>query len=148
MFKRKIVTIGIGFFIALSSATTAMPTFASEGRGSVYTDSFSVITPDYVNINKASSSLSITGGKAKIRGVVQRTPSAKSIYLCCTLQKYSNGSWEDVETWTDSTTGSSILISESYSVNRGKYRVKAYYSVSGSNVTESDTIYSKIVTYN
>lgn len=146
MFKSKIVTFGIGAYIVLSCVSAATPTFASESRA--YTTSYSMITPDYVNINKSSSSLSITGGKANIKGTVQRTPSGNSIYLRCTLQKYSNGSWEDVETWADSTTSSSIIISESYSVNKGKYRVEAYYSVNGSKVTEVDTIYSKTVTYN
>lgn len=62
--------------------------------------------------------------------------------------KKSNGLWSSVKSWSKSSSASpSAYISEEYTVSNGEYRVKADYSVSGENNTESGTVYSKTVTY-
>ncbi len=102
----------------------------------------------YVYINQASTSLTISAsGTAIIYGYVQKTPAGKSIYLTSTLQRYSNGSWTDLKSWSKSSTSSSASILETYQVSSGTYRVETYYYVSGDGGYESDTIYSKTVTY-
>ncbi len=73
--------------------------------------------------------------------------SGTSIYLQSTLQCYKNGSWKDIESWSESSTSSTASISEKYTVSKGKYRLETYYSVNGAGGTESGTIYSKTVTY-
>lgn len=144
MFKKTIVALGMSLVMILSFVTPV----AAATHDQHSTDEY-IIGPQYVNINRASCSLTISSGTANIIGSVQKTPSGKDIYLSCTLQKYSNGSWSNIKTWSDSSsTSSSVYISETYSVSKGQYRVQAYYSVSGSGVTESDTMYSKTVTYN
>ncbi len=143
MLKKSMIVFGISFAMVTSNV---IPVMAARDKTNLLIDQ--IVTPNYVNINQASSTLTITSGTANIRASVQKTPSAGKIYLSCTLQKYLNGSWTDVEYWSDSSsTASSVYISEKYSVSRGKYRVKAYYSVSGTKTTESNTIYSKVVTY-
>lgn len=108
----------------------------------------STISPQYVNINKATSTLTISrNGVAKIKGYIQKTKSGTSIYLRSTLQCYKNGSWNNIKSWSKTSTSSTALISENYTVSSGKYRVKTYYSVDGAGGTETGTIYSKIVNY-
>jgi len=102
----------------------------------------------YTYINQASTTLSISAsGTATIYGYVQKTPAGKNIYLTSTLQRYSNGSWTDVKSWSKSSTSSSASILETYQVSSGTYRVETYYYVSGDGAYESGTIYSKTVTY-
>jgi hypothetical protein len=54
------------------------------------------ITADYVYIDRASSTLSISNGAANIFGYVQRTTSGKTIFVESTLERYSGGSWDEV----------------------------------------------------
>ena len=143
MLRKVIATIGFSFLMVISSIFTSIPVFAVEDINEML-----IISPQYIYINSASSSLSISGGTATIKGNVQKTPTGKDINLTCTLQKKSNGSWSDVKSWSKSTsTSPSVYISEKYTVSKGEYRVAAYYSVSGANGTESGTVYSKTVTY-
>jgi hypothetical protein len=101
----------------------------------------------FVYTNKASSTLNISNGKATIRGYVQKTPSGKRIELTSTLERYSGGSWTEVESWSTSSTSSSASISKTCQVSKGKYRVATDYTVSGASNPDSGTVYSRIVTY-
>ncbi|HHU72847.1 MAG TPA: hypothetical protein GXZ21_12575 [Clostridiales bacterium] len=103
--------------------------------------------PLYSNINDVYTSLTINDGIATIKGYVQRTSSGNSIYLSSTLQRYNNGLWIDVESWSKTTTSFSASISEKSEVGKGSYRVRTYYSVDGNGGTETGTIYSKEITY-
>lgn len=102
---------------------------------------------NYVYINEASSSLTISNGVANVKGYVQRTPAGTYIQITSTLQIHNNGSWVDVKSWSKSSTSSSASISEKYTVSQGTYRVSTYYLVEGPNGTESGTVYSKTVTF-
>lgn len=107
-----------------------------------------LVSIQYVYINQASTSLTISAdGTATIYGYVQKTPAGRSIYLTSTLQRYSNGSWSDVESWNESSTSSSTSILETYQVSTGTYRVETYYYVAGDDGYESDFIYSKTRSY-
>lgn len=141
------VTIKLGCLIMACFALISIPAFAAEDFIGRY--NYSIISPQYIYINNASSVLTISDGTATIKGSVQKTPSGGKISLTCILQKKSGSSWSNVKSWSDSSsTAPSVHISEKYSVSKGEYRVEANYSVSGENGTESSTVYSKTVTYN
>lgn len=86
------------------------PVYAAEDVST--TPNSSVIRPLYSNINDVYTSLTINDGIATIKGYVQRTSSGNSIYLSSTLQRYNNGLWIDVESWSKTTTSFSASISE------------------------------------
>lgn len=143
MLKKSMIALGMSLVMVSSNV---IPVMAAGERPMLLSDR--IVTPNYVNINRASSTLTISGSTATVRASVQKTASGENIYLSCSLQKYLNGSWTNIKSWSDSSsTAASVYISEKYSVSKGKYRVKAYYSVNGSGKTESNTIYSKVVTY-
>lgn len=121
------------------------PVYASENLSTITNST--VIRPLYSNINDVYTSLTINDGIATIKGYLQRTYYGNSIYLSSTLQRYNNGLWIDVESWSKTTTSFSATISEKLDVVKGSYRVRTYYSVDGSGGTETGTIYSKEITY-
>jgi len=143
MSKKSFLSAALGALLLL---TVSAPTVLAAGEANAA--SGSIVSIQYVYINQASTSLSISaGGTATVYGFVQKTPAGKSIYLSSTLQRYSNGSWSNVKNWSKSSTSSSASILETYQVSSGTYRVKTYYYVSGDDGYESGTVYSKTVTY-
>jgi len=142
MLSKKIISFGMS--ILLMSSISA-PAFAANV---VHPSASSLpITVFFVYTNRASSTLSISNGKASIRGYVQRTPSGKNIKLTSILERYSGGSWSSIESWSTSSNSSSALISETCQVSRGKYRVATDYAVSGASGSESNIVYSRTVAY-
>lgn len=143
MTKKSVLALAASLMMAFSCIS---PAFAAEKDADLSGDV--IITPFYVNINSASTSLRISGGTAYITGNVVKTTSGKTIYLNCALQKQSGSSWTTINNWSASSTSSSANLSETYSVTSGTYRVKMYYYVTAADGSvESDTMYSKTVTY-
>jgi hypothetical protein len=143
MIKKRFLSFALSILLILSVLTSTA--LAAEETSAKQDSEVSI---QYVYINQASTSLTISAsGTATVYGYVQKTPAGKNIYLTSTLQRYSNGSWTDVKSWSKSSTFSSASILETYQVSSGTYRVETYYYVSGDGGYESDTIYSKTVTY-
>ncbi len=140
---KKLTSFAICFLLMLSVPVTV---FAVEPE--ILLEQSSSISLQYVNVSEATSTLAISSnGKATIKGYVKRTKSGTSIDLECTLQRYTNGSWKDIESWSKSSTSSKAIISEKYTVSKGTYRVETCFSVDGTGDTESGTVYSENVTY-
>ncbi|MBA1334989.1 MAG: hypothetical protein HPY66_0611 [Firmicutes bacterium] len=143
MLKKKLLSTALTALLVISAL---MPTALAAGETSAAPES--VVSIQYVYINQASTSLTISSsGTATVYGYVQKAPAGKNIYLTSTLQRYSNGSWSNVKSWSKSSTSSSASILETYQVTSGTYRVETYYYVSGDGGYESGTVYSKTVTY-
>ncbi|AUS97370.1 hypothetical protein CDQ84_12590 [Clostridium thermosuccinogenes] len=143
MSKKRFLSAALGMLLLL---TVSAPTVLAAGEVNVAPES--IVSIQYVYINQASTSLTISSsGTATVYGYVQKTPAGKNIYLSSTLQRNSNGTWSDVKSWSTSSTSSSASILETYQVSSGTYRVETYYYVSGDGGYESGTIYSKTVTY-
>lgn len=143
MLKKKLLSAALTALLVISALT---PTVSAAGDTNAAPES--VVSVQYVYINQASTSLTISAsGTATVYGYVQKTPAGKNIYLTSTLQRYSNGSWTDVKSWSKSSSSSSASILETYQVSSGTYRVETYYYVSGDGGYESDEIFSKTVTY-
>lgn len=143
MSKKRFLSAALGMLLLL---TVSAPTVLAAGEANVAPES--KVSIQYVYINQASTSLTISSsGTATVYGYVQKTPTGKNIYLTSALQRYSNGSWSNVKSWSKSSTSSSASILETYQVTSGTYRVETYYYVYGDGGYESGTIYSKTVTY-
>ncbi|SKA83804.1 hypothetical protein SAMN05443428_105174 [Caloramator quimbayensis] len=143
MLKKRFLSAALGMLLLLN---VSAPTALAAGETSAAPES--VVSIQYVYINQASTSLTISSsGTATVYGYVQKTPAGKNIYLTSTLQRYSNGTWSNVKSWSKSSTSSSASVLETYQVSSGTYRVETYYYVSGDGGYESGTIYSKTVTY-
>jgi len=143
MSKKSFLSAALGALLLL---TVSAPIMLAAGEANAA--SGSIVSIQYVYINQASTSLSISaGGTATVYGFVQKTPAGKSIYLSSTLQRNSNGTWSNVKSWSASSTSSSASILETFQVSSGTYRVETYYYVSGDGGYESGTVYSKTVTY-
>jgi len=143
MSKKRFLSAALGVLLLLTVST---PGALAMGETSAAPES--VVSIQYVYINQASTSLSISaGGTATVYGFVQKTPAGKSIYLSSTLQRNSNGTWSNVKSWSASSTSSSASILETFQMSSGTYRVETYYYVSGDGGYESGTVYSKTVTY-
>lgn len=143
MIKKRFLSFALSILLILSVLTST-----ALAAGETSATPKSVVSIQYVYINQASTSLTISAsGTATVYGYVQKTPAGKNIYLTSTLQRYSNGSWTDVKSWSKSSSSSSASILETYQVSSGTYRVETYYYVSGDGGYESDEIFSKTVTY-
>lgn len=101
------------------------------------------ISPRYIGITQFTPTLSKTG---KISCSIRTTNYDYS--LSVDLQQYIDGSWEDIESWSENGYRSGVF-SASSSLERGqKYRVCAYVEVydDSENVIETATKYSSTVT--
>lgn len=109
-------------------------------------DSISV-TPYFAYINQANCTLSITNGVATVNGYISKTTSSTKLELTVTLQKYLNGNWTSVQSWSTTSTSAIASISKTYTVSRGTYRAVACYSAIGQSGTETSKTVSTTVIY-
>lgn len=96
--------------------------------------------------NTISTTLVISNGSAAIRGRVSGVVGTTTkIKAKLTLQKYSNGSWNAVNTYEKTVTTTNCILSATKSVSTGKYRVKGVYTVYKGDKYEKTTQYSSTV---
>lgn len=94
-----------------------------------------------------STSLTISGKTATIVGVVKGIPGTTTkIHAKVTLQKYSNGSWNSVQSYEKTVTTTNCTLSKTKTVTSGKYRVKGVYTAYKGTKSEKTTQYSCVVT--
>lgn len=99
-------------------------------------DNTDTIQPYYVGTSGIGCSLSISSGKATCKGYVYLY-SGYTSSLTLNLQKYSDGSWKTLKTWT----GSGNSIEKPYYVSSGyQYRVTFTAKVYNSSGTLVDNI--------
>ena len=110
-----------------------------------------IVTPRYTHFGAVSINLSIDAlGCATATGVIQGRPGVTT-GIKAVLQKYnsSNGTWSDIKTFNASSTDYNCLLSGSYYVARGTYRVYAeFYAFNNTGVcVEIASGYSPIKDY-
>lgn len=135
--------------IALLVISQSLPAFAAEKT--VSRDSTVPIHVDFVTIRLLQSGLTIdSSGKASCVGKVTLYGNSNHAQLSLQLQKYSNGSWSTVKTWSKAVQGNTPTnIVNSYYVVNGTYRVSCtikVYNASGA-LLETQTAYSSTKTY-
>lgn len=103
----------------------------------------------YSYTSTVSTTLSINDtGVAKPRAVITGLPGTTTkLHVTMHLQKYSNGAWKTVQSWSSSTASNSLTLSKSKNVSHGKYRThtvfKAYHNSSSEQIVKN----SATVTY-
>lgn len=103
------------------------------------------VAPITTYLTGYSAGLKISGSSATIQasaiGTAGVTTKAK---VTATLQRQSSsGSWTSVETWTNSSSNSSVSLKKSHSVSSNHtYRVKAVCKAYQHGSWESTTVYS------
>ena len=115
--------IMVTFLAVLSLILSTAPAYAAEVSNHA---SETAMTPNYTYIWLLSSGLDISSsGKAHCVGSVDASSNSYNAELTVTLQKYSNGSWSNVKSWSDSGTGqSNLIVDKYYYVEYGTYRVR------------------------
>jgi len=89
------------------------------------------VSPCYENIYSCIGSLSISGIKATCQATLRTTKSMK-LSIKMELQKEKSSGYETVATWSDSTTGTYLSMSESRNINvLSSYRLKITYNAGG-----------------
>ena len=100
----------------------------------------------YSYTSTVSTTLSINDtGVAKPRAVITGLPGTSTkLHVTMHLQKYSNGTWKTVQSWSSSTASNSLTLSKSKNVSHGKYRThtvfKAYHNSSSETITKNSGI--------
>ena len=129
--------------ITILSSLLLVPVHAAD---TVTTESETTTTPRYVNISSFYATCSVnSNGKALCYALVDTANSTYTIYLNITLQRYEDGEWSSVKTWSGSGTGVAELNKSRYVTSGHYYRTAATATVytSGGSYVESATIYSQ-----
>lgn len=138
---RKCITVL--FMCMVVFFTSVTPTFANDRS-----ISDSAVTPYMSYINQAWADLSVDNyGVAYVEcraaGVSGTTIRME---ISAKLQKYVNGTWVTLTTFTASSNSASVSLKESYCVTKGaKYRVVASVRAYTASSSEGQTVYSASV---
>lgn len=102
-----------------------------------------IIKPYYTNISNVSVTTKINAGNAS-SNVKIYADSIMAISVKLRLEKYTNGYWNTVRSWSTSKSGTKLLFSRNCNVTKGyKYRTVAVIDCGGEKVTK----YSNSVSY-
>ena len=134
--KRRILSLVA--LILLMTSSLIMPAAAAEEA--------STISPRYVNIMAFSASIGVnSSGKASCYSFVETANTSHKIYLKIELQRYKDGYWTSIKSWTGSGTGEATMDKSWYVTPGYYYRTAASATVytSGGSYVESTSIYSQ-----
>lgn len=70
-------------------------------------------------------------GIASVSGLVNGKPGVTHAYVKVTLQKSVSGTWQNVESWEDSSDSRDAIVDIAYQVSRGTYRAVMTCSANG-----------------
>lgn len=94
------------------------------------------ISPYTLYIEDSRSDLTISSGQAQVSSHIMGRSDVTKVKIVARLQKYENGKWTTIKTYTKTSNSSFASLSETYSVTKGyTYRVSntltAYCGVAG-----------------
>lgn len=130
-------TLSLIALVLILTSLLAIPATAAETP---------TVSPRYVNIALFAASINVNdSGKASCHSYVETANSSYTIYLNNTLQRYKDGYWSNVKTWSTSGTGDAELDKSWYVTSGYYYRTAATATVytSGGSFVEAVTIYSQ-----
>lgn len=108
------------------------------------------IMPAMTYIDHASADLSISSsGKATVKSTIFGVDGAtKRVTISAKLERYENGRWITIQTFSKSSTTFYAVLTENYQVSKGyTYRVSASVRAYTSSSSEGQTVVSSKVTY-
>lgn len=118
----------------------AVPASAAEPAEEI------TVSPRFVDIRMMSASIDVnSSGKAACYSYVDTANSSYTIYINMSLQRYVDGGWSNVKTWSTSGTGEAEL-DKSYYVSSGYYyrtAVAATIYTPGGSYVETGYCYSQ-----
>lgn len=91
--------------------------------------------------------LLILNVKAQIHALVYGYIDVSKIHVKIVLQKHSGNSWKAMKTYDDTVSSPTYSLSKSKIVSKGKYRVKAVFTIYKGVKSEVITKYSSTVSY-
>ncbi|WP_313527701.1 hypothetical protein [Anaerotignum sp.] len=149
MKRNRLVMIGLSVFLLTQ---TAIPVCAAEyptipTETSSYT---SAIVPRMKYTARVAANLIIDSkGKATVTASVDGYKSITSkVSLSAELQRYKNGKWSNVTTFSDSDNSHRIRLYETYRVSKGyKYRVVVTSTAVHNGKSETRTVTSSSTAY-
>lgn len=105
-----------------------MSCFSVMAYAQIPSDDGSGITPYATTITDSGATITISGITAYMDADVSCNPSS-SLSIVMELQKLKSGSYETIETYTNSTTGKNLSLSESRLINAlSTYRLKVTFT--------------------
>lgn len=153
--KKKISVI---VMTAIVSLFAIVPTFAQTGIQTVNVNNVSVpvytnlydaeeinvlsdtIMPRYKYIKQIGIGLKVQNNKAHLY-VECITHNTAKISIKVELQKYENGNWKTIKTYSDSENGTDCIVSESYDVSSGyNYRTNVTINANEEKITKTSSV--------
>lgn len=106
---------------------SSVSVYASEGAVN--------IRPRNTNIKYSTISLSLSDGTANCSAsVTGYTTNTNRVSIDLYLQKYSNGSWSNISSWSDSANSYTLSVYHTKRIAAGRYRLKASYHAQSENI--------------
>lgn len=134
--------------IAVSLLTLLLPCVAFA-NAELDTSVDEVVVDEYSYTSTVSTTLTISNaGVAKPRAVITGIPGTTTkLSATMNLQRYSNGSWQTIQSWSDSSTSNSLTISKSKTIAHGRYRTHTVFIAYRKSKSERIIKNSGTVTY-
>lgn len=137
----------LGFICAVLLIMT-MPAYATENQ--LLTEK-EIVTPQlrFSNINILCVDFGISSsGKARVESVLSARDCDK-VKINMYLQRYQNGNWVSIKSWSDTRNSTSMLLSKEWYVASGyQYRMKSYgYVYNNGQLVESSSLVSQSIIY-
>lgn len=134
-----------GLLCALVVTGSSIPVFAQTTLNQGFVQGENLATPRFAYVAGATSTLSISGSTAQIKGTVKMTSAGKSVSMTTSL--LCDG--EVIKSWsTPVTTSTQAMIQKSVKLTaKGTYQVETEYTVYGDTGSESGVASSKSVNY-
>lgn len=137
-FGKRFVCLGLMVMIILSGISV----YAKETGTEEFTVDRGEYIEEYVNLTRnavirtCSSSLAISGSTATCAGTGSAYASmASSVKLNMYLQKKNGTTWGNVTSWSTTAPSSTAIISKTYTISSGTYRVKIVCTAGRETVT-------------
>ncbi|HKL99477.1 MAG TPA: hypothetical protein VJZ06_06180 [Mobilitalea sp.] len=139
--KKLIKVIAICISFILTSSTLPMEVLAAN-------ESEQIVQPMYINITSYINSFNIDpDGQANVYTYVS-SGTADKVAVVVFLEKYNNGYWSTINSWSDSRMDSYAYAIGHYYVVHGQYRIRSYcYTYINGAVTDYDSFISDVKTY-
>lgn len=136
---KKTLALVCTFCLLFTMGTQAMAATVEQEIDSVVSDE---IQPRYTDIFDLYAELTINNGTADVYVYAEGSDNVTKITIQAILQKKSSsGSWSNIKSWSETTSGNFAVLDKSYPVSSGTYRVSAtatFYTSAGKEVG-SDT---------
>ncbi len=145
MRKRGICMMLVGVMLIAGISKTSKAAELEGTKESTVNGSMVSICAAYAT--KCNVKLSISGGKAQIHASVSGYIDVSKIHAKIVLQNYAGNSWKAIKTYEDSVSSPTYSLSKRKVVSKGKYRVKAIFTIYKGSKSEKVTKYSSSVSY-